>query len=55
MPHYWWMDQKNVVLIHNGTQPWRRMKSYQLQLNECVTLFITFSSDLPFIWYSNTV
>jgi hypothetical protein len=18
MPHYWWMDQENVVLVHNG-------------------------------------
>jgi hypothetical protein len=18
MPHYWWMDQENVVFIHNG-------------------------------------
>jgi hypothetical protein len=33
MPHYWWMDQENVVLVQNFTQPWRRMKSYHVQVN----------------------
>jgi hypothetical protein len=34
MPHYWQMDQENVVYTQwKFTQPWRRMKSYNLQVN----------------------
>jgi hypothetical protein len=31
MPHYWWMD--GVYTQWNFTHPWRRMKSYHLQVN----------------------